>query len=143
MGWLFKDGCTRNDMIRERSEDWERSTDDGVLVKTTCLAHCYRGGNFSGVLWSVWERTYTTDNQTAKPTERWIACDLLQYQNNYGWGFKDMEESMHPYYYSCPKGYLALVPIDQYGGHAEWREGVRQYHERQAEKRKQRRACLA
>ena len=36
-----------------------------------------------------------------------------------------MEESMHPYYYSCPLSYLELVPIDQYGGNAEWREGVR------------------
>ena len=32
---------------------------------------------------------------------------------------------MHPYYYSCPLKYLDLVPIDTYGGNAEWRDGVR------------------
>ena len=104
MGWLFKLGCSRKDMVRERTENWERATDDGVLVKTTCLAHCYRGGNFSGVLWSVWERTYTKDNEAAKPTERWIACDLLQYQNNYGWGYKDMEEIDAPVFLFMSQG---------------------------------------
>ena len=44
MGWLFKSGCSRRDLIAERTEDWERTTPEGVVVKTTCLAHCYRGG---------------------------------------------------------------------------------------------------
>lgn len=135
MGWLFTRGMTRREMISERAATWE-TTSGEMLVKSTCLAHCYRGGAFSGVLWSVWERTFTKDGQTVKPTERWITCDLLRYQKDYGWGYKDMEESMHPYYYSCPLGYLEMVPIDQFGGHAEWREGVRQYHIRQKEKRR-------
>ncbi|MGH8472386.1 MAG: hypothetical protein ACREVJ_08050 [Gammaproteobacteria bacterium] len=33
---------------------------------------------------------------------------------------------MHPYYYSCPLGYLKLAPADC----AAWREGVRAYHRR-------------
>lgn len=135
MGWLFKHGYTRRQMIEERAENWETTSGD-MFVTSTCLAHCYRGGVYSGVLWGVWERTFTKDGQQVKPTERWIACDLLRYQKDYGWGYKDMEESMHPYYYSCPPGYLEMVPIDQYGGRTEWREGVRQYHARQAEKRR-------
>ena len=59
MGWLFKSGCSRRDLIAERTEDWQRTTPEGVLVKTTCLAHCYRGGSFSGVLWTVWGRSFT------------------------------------------------------------------------------------
>jgi hypothetical protein len=136
MGWLFTCGMTRREMIAERASDWERTGEDGMVVKSDCLAHCYRGGAFSGVLWSVWERTFTREGQTIKPTERWIACDLLRYQRDFGWGYKDMEESMHPFYYSCPLGYLAMVPLDQFGGHVEWREGVRQYHARQKEKRR-------
>jgi len=142
MGWLFKCGSTRKGMIRERIEDWERTTDDGILVKTACLAHCFRGNTYSGVLWAVWERTFTKDGQTIQPTERWITCDLLRYQRDYGWGYKDMDESMHPYYFSCPAKYLNMVPLDQYGGNAEWRESVQNYHARQAEKRRQRR-CVA
>jgi len=108
-----------------------------MTVTSTCLAHCYRGGAFSGVLWAVWERTFIGNGQQAKPVERWITCDLLRHQRDYGWGYKDMDESMHPYQYSCPLKYLALVPIETYGGNAEWREGVRAYHARQREKRRQ------
>lgn len=139
MGWLFTCGTTRRTQIDERTRSWEHTTPDGVLVTSTCLAHCYRGGTFSGVLWTVWERTFTKDGQDTEPSQRWIGCDLLRHQRDYGWGYKDMEESMHPYFYSCPLKYLDLVPIEQFGGHAEWREGVRAYHARAAEKRRARR----
>jgi len=130
MGWLFTRGFTRKDIIGERTKDWERTTGE-VRVTTVCLAHCYRGGTFSGVLWAVWERTFVGGE---RPSERWITCDLLRHQRDYGWGYKDMDESMHPYYYSCPLSYLELVPIDQYGGNADWRDCVRRYH---AQKREQ------
>ena len=135
MGWLFTLGSTRRDLIAERAKHWECTGENGMLINSTCLAHCYRGGRFSGVLWSVWERTFTRDGRIAQPTERWITCDLLRYQNGYGWGYKDMEESMHPYYYSCPLGYLEMVPLDQFGGNAEWRQGVVEYHKHHRAKR--------
>ena len=144
MGWLFKEGYSRKQLIAERIEGWEHTTDTGVLVVSKCLAHCYRGGVFSGVLWSVWERnTFTKDGQLLQPTERWIACDLLRYERNYGWGYKPMSETMHPYYYSCPLSYLDIVPVERYGGHEKWREGVRLYHAQQTEKRRARKAARA
>ena len=111
MGWLFQPGSTRRELIKERTHGWERASNE-MLVKSSCLAHCFRGGRFSGVLWSVWERTFTK-----------------------GWGYKDMEESMHPYFYSCPLGYLEMVPIEQFGGNEEWRVGVRSYQQRAKDKR--------
>jgi hypothetical protein len=140
MGWLFTCGSSLRDQIAENTKGWERITDEGVTVTSTCLAHCYRGGRFSGVLWSVWERTFQRNGQSTEPRQRWIGCDLLRYQSNYGWGYKDMEESMHPYYYSCPMKYLDMVPLDQFRGHVEWREGVKSYHARAKERRQQRRA---
>ena len=137
MGWLFRAGSTRRELIAERTKDWDKDGPEGTTVTTACLAHCYRGNVYSGVLWAVWERTLTKDGQV-KPVERWITCDLLRYQRDYGWGYKDMDESMHPYYYSCPLGYLEKVPIDQYGGNAEWRESVQDNHARQKERRRQR-----
>lgn len=139
MGWLFSSRWTRRDLIAERSRDWEHQRDDGLLVVSKCLAQCYRGGVFSGVLWSVWERTFVKVGQPTEPEQRWISCDLLRYEGG-EWGYKDMEESMHPYYYSCPLGYIDLVPIEKYGGHAEWRELVRSYHARIAEKRRAKKA---
>jgi hypothetical protein len=113
MGWLFKSGCSRRDLVAERTKDWERTTPEGVSVKTTCLAHCYRGGAFSGVLWTVWGRSFTKDGVEVQNTERWIGCDLLRSQKGFGWGYKDLDESMGPYFYSCPLKYLDLVPIDE------------------------------
>ena len=94
MGWLFKAGFSRRDLIAENTKGWERTKEDGTIIKSTCLAHCYRGGIFSGVLWSVWERTFVKDGQQVEPTQRWIVCDLLRCVQG-EWGYKDMEESMH------------------------------------------------
>ena len=139
MGWLFTDGQTLKQIIARRIEGWDHTNDDGVMIRSTCLRHCYRGGSFSGVLWTVWERTFTKDGVEARPSERWIGCDLLQYQGGrtHGFGYKDMEEAMGPYQTSCPLGYLALVPV----ACETWREGVRQYHARQKEKRDARRVA--
>jgi hypothetical protein len=138
MGWLFKSGCSRRDLIAERTEDWGRTAQDGLVVKTTCLAHCYRGGVFSGVLWTVWGRSFTKDSVEVQLTERWIGCDLLRSQTGFGWGYKDMDESMGPYFFSCPLKYLHLAPIEKFGGNAEWRAIVHRYHQCQAEKRRSR-----
>ena len=139
MGWLFKPGITRQELIAEQIKGWERTKEDGTDIKLTCIAHCYRGGVFSGVLWSVWERTFTKNGQQTDPPQRWIICDLMRCVGG-EWGYKDIEESMHPFYYSCPLSYLNLVPIDPYGGNAQWRELVRQHHARIAEKRRSRKA---
>jgi len=134
MGWTYPHGVNRKQLIAQRVEGWERETGE-MLVKSTCLKHCFRGGAFSGVLWSVWERTFTNEDKEVQPTERWIQCDLLRCDQG-SWGYKDMEESMGPYYFSCPLGYLQLVPLERYGGNNEWREQVVEHHRRRADKRK-------
>jgi hypothetical protein len=136
MGWTYPFGSSRRDLIAERtrSREWQSGE---MTVKTACLAKCFRGGSFSGVLWIVWERTFTVNGQEVRPTERWIGCDLMEYAKQFdGWGYKDLDESMHPFYYSCPLGYLEMVPLDKFGGNPEWRAGVMAYHQRQREKRK-------
>jgi hypothetical protein len=64
---------------------------------------------------------------------RFIGCHLLQrsVETRYGrkvvsWGYKSMDESVHPYYYSCPLSYLDEVPAEC----GEWRDKVRLYHHR-------------
>src|SRR3546814_16245151 len=56
---------------------------------------------------------------------RYIRCDLLECSGGQ-WGYKPLDESMHPYYYSCPLSYLDLAPEQS----ADWRAGVRAYHAR-------------
>lgn len=138
MGWTYPNGVSRKELIQQRTRTWEREI-DGVVVKSNCLAHCFRGGRFSGVLWSVWERTFERDGQQVERTQRWITCDLIRCHGG-EWGYKDMQEAEHPYYYSCPITYLDLVPIEQYGGHPDWRQEVRFRHQERLEKRRQRKS---
>lgn len=115
MGWLFTFNSKRNELIARITADYESAK---------CIRHCYRGSVYNGILWSVWEYTGNTD----KPGYRFIRCDLMRYsRHDNGWGYKDMTESMHPYYYSCPLSYLNLAPEEN----REWREGVREYWKRQ------------
>lgn len=81
------------------------------------------------MLWSVVELTAKVEgvHRDLAPGQslRYIRCDLLERSGNQ-WGYKPLDESMHPYYYSCPLSYLDLAPEQS----ADWRAGVRAYHAR-------------
>ena len=114
MGWLYTEGQTRKQLIEHLTDPqvgphgWARQT----------LRHCTRGN----ILWTVEHIT----NSTTGADEKLIACYLMQKQHNFGWGYKDMTEEMHPYYYSCPLAYLDETPELC----PEWRVRVRKYWER-------------
>jgi len=110
MGYDFTLGATKKDIIARRTRNW---ITDGADY--ACLKRALRGNT----LWSVWEKT-----PQEGPTERFIRCDLLRKDKGYGWGYKAMYESMHPYQYSCPLGYLDLVPV----ANQEWRDKVKRFH---------------
>lgn len=111
MGWLFGHEQSRSQLIGRLTRDEEH---DGVIRR--CLRHCTSGN----VLWSVWEIQRPGDAPF-----RYIGCDLMAYDRNCrGWGYKDLCESMEPFYYSCPLAYLDMVPPAA----PAWREQVRAYH---------------
>ena len=139
MGWYYTNGGTRQGLIKELTGSREHTRPDGLVVKTTCLAHCYRGNVYSGVLWSVFESRFFKDGAETESVKRWIGCDLMQrYKGN--WGHKPMCEEMHPYYYSVPLSYLEMVQLETFGGNAEWRQAVADYHTRQKQKRQAKKA---
>lgn len=107
MGWLYSH-ATRQQVIESLI---------GPDANIATLKHCTVGN----ILWTVCE--------SAKTGRKFIACYLLG-RNNGQWGYKDMEESMHPYYYSCPLPYLAEAPE----ANADWRVKVRAYHAQRARK---------
>lgn len=93
------------------------------------LTSCIRGN----VLWTVIEITLLVDSENHKKghKHRYIGCFLLQGSGG-EWGYKDMCESIHPYYYSCPLSYLKMVPV----ANAKWREQVIKHHHKRQEARK-------
>jgi hypothetical protein len=120
MGWSFIENTTRRDVIEMLIKD---ESNQGYRWKT--LKNCTRGN----VLWTITERTHGNGDEVI----RFIGCHLLQrsVETRYGrkvvsWGYKSMDESVHPYYYSCPLSYLNEVPTEC----EEWREKVRLYHHR-------------
>lgn len=115
MGWLFTQGQTRHQLIERCSKGWNGDDDS----KVTALAHRAVGNN----LWVVFERSHPT-----APSHRFIGLFLMQKQKGYGWGYKDIDESMGLYEVSCPLGFLDMVPEvpEPYG--AAWRVRVREYH---------------
>ena len=120
MGWLITAGATKSDVIRDciRMQGWGEGREGGAIE------HCVRGN----VLWTV---HVIRDVATKAEVQRFIGCFLLRSDPGYGWGYKDIEESMGPCYYSCPLGYLDMVrcPEDTPSSYAKaWREKVRQYH---------------
>lgn len=113
MGWLFTAGLTKRELIAKLIAPW---TNDGSKTSGRTRAHCVRGN----VLWSV--RALTIES--GQEIDRWIECHLLGKEKAYGWGYKDMDESAGPCYYSCPVSYLDMVPKVACAG---WRDKVRAY----------------
>jgi len=119
MGWLFS-SPTRSELIQALI----RPTDT-AQARVRVIAHTLRGN----VLWSVSEVTAKAAgvHPSLAPGEslRYIRCDLLQ-RSGGSWGYKAMDESMAPYYYTCPLRYLEMTPTLS----APWREKVQAYHAR-------------
>ena len=111
MGWTFQRGATRADIIKRCTASEEN--DRGRWIP---LAHCTKGN----VLWHVFE-WLNKDTGVARAV---IGCTLLAPHKAFGWGYKSMDESAGPYYYSCPLAYLDLAPEVC----PEWRQGVRRWH---------------
>lgn len=121
MGWTFTFIRDKAAFIRDRIEGWKTINSDKEIVRGTCLDHSVRGNS----LWTLWETSWTREGED-KPyrVERWIGLDRIASDRKEGWGYKDMEESMHPYYYDCPLKFLEQAPEKS----PEWRAGVRAYH---------------
>ncbi len=57
----------------------------------------------------------------------YVCVYLLDEDPEFGWGYKDMPESMHPFYYACPLEFLDLLSEPVSEDSAAWRRKVREY----------------
>ncbi len=130
MGWTFKRDASKADIIRECLESWDNTVTEenkaytdkplGTRIRSEVLRYRVIGNN----LWAVRETTYTApDGKTEK--RLWIALSLLDREPGYGWGHKDLDESMGPAETNCPVEFLDAVPLPEGPYAAKWREEVR------------------
>ena len=125
MGWLFF-ANTRGKLIEELTK-----ASESEFARRETVKYTLRGN----VLWSIVRVTpkanTTSGNEQGRgETTTYIACDLLQ-KNDGQWGYKGLNESMYPYYYTCPLSYLEMVPPVC----PEWRANVRNYHQNRKAKK--------
>ena len=116
MGWYYS-RQTRAQLIQELIQPQE-----GEPAHYQVIAHTLHGN----VLWSVVRITAKEAGAfglDVGESTTFIRCDLLQGSGN-DWGYKPLEETMHPYYYSCPLHYLDMAPEQC----RDWRDGVRAHH---------------
>lgn len=105
MGWLFTEGQTKRALIEH-------------LVNGNGLAthkKCVRGNT----LWAI------QSNPKYPEHGKFIVCYMMGSDAGYGWGYKDVSESMGPVDDSCPVGYLDEVPMPADGFAGDWRKRVR------------------
>jgi hypothetical protein len=101
MGWTIPyDTYEKHQII----EDCTRGGPNSRCIAKSC------SGN---ELWTVWED---------KEGKRFIVLFLLRKYDG-RWGYKDMDESMHPYFYNCPQKFLDMTPVVR----QEWRDEVKKY----------------
>lgn len=58
--------------------------------------------------------------------EKYILLYLFERGRDGMWGYKDMDESMHPYFFDCPQSLFALCPTSEERA-LRWRETCRAY----------------
>jgi len=116
MGWTFV-RASRDQLIQELI-----SPQETVLARSIVIDHALNGK----VLWTVVRVTAKqvgVMNLAVGESICYIGCDVLE-SAGLEWGYKSLDESVHPYYYSCPLRYLDMAPERC----PKWRENVRAYH---------------
>ena len=145
MGWthcfsspyaVWKDGkLTMPPSSRQKEIDkmltWESKDKDGNIISSHRVLK-------SSMVGSTYYAAVTTERQ-GKESKVWAAvfltCGKTKHDDTI-WGYKDMDETEHPYYYDCPAGVLSLLtPTDNKCAN-EWREECRKKMAKKAELRK-------
>lgn len=114
MGWLYGwDG--REQLIQHLTSPDEAGTGQRAGCRWVTVAHALRGNT----LWAV----HCLESPDGEPAgDACICCYLLQVHGD--WGYKPIDESCGPCYYTCPLKYLDMAPEKN----PQWRQQVRDYH---------------
>lgn len=112
MGWTYSYGCTEKSQIRDEILRDFRNASYTVLRHATVGNH-------------LWLAIDKRPADGSAPQRAIVLCLLTKRDGI--WGYKDMDETMGPYYYDCPLSLLALFPAPSPDAGA-WRDQVRDYH---------------
>lgn len=117
MGWLF--------FKPSKEALVEHLLDPNQYGNTKVVDHALRGNH----LWMLFE---------TQERKRIVGLCLLGKSGRtfQTWGYKDMDETMHPYFYDCPLRLIDTATEPLNDSAARWREAVREYWKKKASKPK-------
>lgn len=131
MGYTYPLIFKRDRLIQELIQTRVLRTEADYKVVRTTTRHTLRGS----VLYSIKVDMKIMNTGEMEVLVKFIEIDVIRYNKKDGFGYKDMDESVNPYYYSCPLSYLTDVPEVSCQA---WRDGVKEYHSRKKETTKKR-----
>ena len=151
MGWTsFQIHKTTKsiDVIRKELEQDDQGK---TRARFKLLDGAMRGATFYGVMQLTTWDTSTPDGSTRERVQTFGVVCLTERKNKFPdsqyveFGYKDMDESMHPFYYDCPIRMLDLLdrlaPVTEpSSGAYRWRKACRDHAAKQNEKRRARAA---
>ena len=119
MGWLYPYETTTRESLITYLRRPERFGDNLELVRSTVK------GNRHWYLMRIKDTGLHV-----------IGLDLMQgTRGEASWGYKDMDESVGPFYYDVPITYLDAPADETVGSTAAWRARVRHHHAEQKNKK--------
>jgi len=119
MGTSFIVGATKQDIVKGILDD--------LKATNSLLASKVTEEDGEPVLWTAERRQHKPSDETDERTFQFIGCYVLRQDNEGNWGYKGMDESVGPCFYSVPVKWLNKYPCNiQTEYSREWREEVRQ-----------------
>ncbi len=106
MGWI-SGWHSRAELVDYLTRDQKTHHGGGRSTSWRVLKKAFRGNN----LWTVIERDDYSHGAVVESTT-FICLFMLQRFGNEGWGYKPVEASMGPTYYTCPTSWFDEVPVD-------------------------------
>ena len=131
MGWTsYHAEFYKNGKIDRKSEldnrfSWSSETTESDVLR-------------SAMVGSVYYAAIRYENKTNGTTCTWAAVCLtsVNMRDWYNFSYKDMDETMMPYYYDCPKRILDLLSETDNASALEWRERCRAEIERKKNRKR-------
>lgn len=130
MGWTwynathYKKGNVDRKAECDEQLNWETENRKNRVLKSAMVGSTYYGAV---------ESTLNSGERTV------FGVVFLTSTNNrdyYNFGYKDMDETMHPYYYDCPNSILELLTETDNENARTWREKCREQNAKKKQERK-------
>ena len=104
----------KREMDEEIFREWETSNSNCKLIKSAMYGSTYYGA-------------IQKTNSHTKESEVFAVVVLTSVENNkfFNMSYKDMDETMLPFYYDCPESILKLLTPTNNGNANQWRERCR------------------